>query len=139
MEDFKLSYCTVDDVKNLSGVKPERLGNQFKGDDAAFNTLITEWISHAEGLINSYCKRNWYPIINEDGTETEVTVPKAVKNVCIRLTANIIAFRYARKENPIKKVNDYSMTIFSSEIFTDDLKEDLKPFKKSSRISVFKI
>ena len=48
-------------------------------------------------------------------------------------------FRYARKENPIKKVNDFSMTIFSSEIFTDDLKEDLKPFKKSSRISVFKI
>ena len=139
MEDFKLSYCTVDDVKKMSGVKREKLGSQFKDDEEAFNALIEEWISQAEGLINSYCKRNWYPIINEDGTETEVTVPKAVKNVCIRLTANIIAFRYARKENPIKKVNDYSMTIFSSEIFTDDLKEDLKPFKKSSRISVFKI
>ena len=139
MEDFKLSYCTVDDVKQMSGVTPGKLGSQFKGDEDAFNTAIEEWISQAEGLINSYCKRNWYSIINEDGTETEVTVPNAVKNVCIRLTANIIAFRYARKENPIKKVNDYSMTIFSSEIFTDDLKEDLKPFKKSSRISVFKI
>ena len=134
-----MSYCTVDDVKKMSGVKREKLGSQFKDDEEAFNALIEEWISQAEGLINSYCKRNWYPIINEDGTETEVTVPKAVKNVCIRLTANIIAFRYSRKENPIKKVNDYSMTIFSSEVFTDDLKQDLKPFKKSSRISVFKI
>ena len=133
-----MSYCTVDDVKNMSGVKPERLGSQFKNDEGAFDELIEEWITQAEGLINSYCKRNWYPVV-ENGTTTVIPIPNAVKNVCIRLVANIIAFRYARKENPIKKVNDYSMTIFTSEIFTDDLKEDLKPFKKSSRISVFKI
>ena len=133
-----MSYCTVDDVKNMSGVKPERLGSQFKNDEGAFDELIEEWITQAEGLINSYTKRNWYPVV-ENGTTTVIPIPNAVKNVCIRLVANIIAFRYARKENPIKKVNDYSMTIFTSEIFTDDLKEDLKPFKKSSRISVFKI
>jgi len=135
-----MSYCTVDDVKNMSGVRPERLGSQFKDDETAFDALIQEWISQAEGLINSYCKRNWNPIVDvENNTTIPVQVPVAVKNVCIRLVANIIAFKYARKENPIKKVNDFSMTIFSSEIFTDDLKEDLKPFKKSSRVAVFKI
>jgi len=135
-----MSYCTVDDVKNMSGVRPERLGSQFKDDETAFDALIQEWISQAEGLINSYCKRNWNPIVDvENNTTIPVQVPVAVKNVCIRLVANIIALRYARKENPIKKVNDFSMTIFSSEIFTDDLKEDLKPFKKSSRVAVFKI
>lgn len=135
-----MSYCTVDDVKKMSGVKPEKLGSQFKGDESEFNALIEEWISQAESLINSYCNRNWNPILDEETQEIiPVIVPKGVKNVCIRLTANIIAFRYARKENPIKKVNDYSMTIFSSEVFTDDLKRDLKPFKKSSRIAVFKI
>lgn len=137
-----MSYCTVDDVIKMSGVTPGKLGNQFKkkeGDETdPFEDIIEEWIAQAEGLINSYCKRNWNPVV-VDGTTTPVPIPDAVKNVCIRLTANIIAFRYARKENPIKKVNDYSMTIFSSEIFTDDLKQDLKPFKKSSRISVFKI
>ena len=134
-----MSYCTVDDVKNMSGVKPEKLGKKYKDDESAFNTLIQDWISQAEGLINGYCKRNWNPIIGENDEVTQVEVPVTVKNVCIRLTANIIAFYYARKENPIKKVNDYSMTIFSSEVFTDDLKEDLKPFKKSSRVAVFKI
>lgn len=134
-----MSYCTVDEIKNVTGVKPAKLGNQFKEDEKAFNTLINEWIAQAESLINSYCKKNWYPVIGEDGSITEVTVPKAVTNVCIRLVGNMIAFTYARKDNPIKKVNDFSMTIFSSEIFTDDLKADLKPFKKSSKVSVFKI
>lgn len=134
-----MSYCTVDEIKNMTGVKPAKLGSQFKDDETAFNNLIEEWISQAESLINSYCKKNWYPVVEEDGTTTEVTVPNAVKNVCIRLVGNIIAFTYARKDNPIKKVNDFSMTIFSSEIFTDDLKADLKPFKKSSKVSVFKI
>lgn len=135
-----MSYCTVDDVIKMSGVKPAKLGKQFTNvdSDSAFESIIEEWISQAEGLINSYCKRNWYPVASKKGV-IEVPVPLAVKNVCIRLVANIIAFRYARKENPIRKVNDFSMTIFSSEVFTDDLKEDLKPFKKSSRISVFKI
>ena len=134
-----MSYCTVDDVKKMSGVKPEKLGKQYKDDESSFNSLIEDWINQAEGLINGYCKRNWNPIINEDEETIQVQVPIAVKNVCIRLTANIIAFYYARKENPIKKVNDFSMTIFSSEVFTDDLKKDLKPYRKSSKISVFKI
>lgn len=134
-----MSYCTVDDVKKMSGVKPEKLGKQYKDDESSFNSLIEDWINQAEGLINGYCKRNWDPIINEDEETIQVQVPLAVKNVCIRLTANIIAFYYARKENPIKKVNDFSMTIFSSEVFTDDLKKDLKPYRKSSKISVFKI
>ena len=134
-----MSYCTVDDVKKMSGVKPEKLGKQYKDDESSFNSLIEDWINQAEGLINGYCKRNWDPIINEYEETIQVQVPLAVKNVCIRLTANIIAFYYARKENPIKKVNDFSMTIFSSEVFTDDLKKDLKPYRKSSKISVFKI
>ena len=134
-----MSYCTVDDVKKMSGVKPEKLGKQYKDDESSFNSLIEDWINQAEGLINGYCKRNWDSIINEDEETIQVQVPIAVKNVCIRLTANIIAFYYARKENPIKKVNDFSMTIFSSEVFTDDLKKDLKPYRKSSKISVFKI
>ena len=137
-----MAYCTVDDVVNMSGVSPEKLGRQFKkkeGDETdPFEEIIEEWIGHAEGFINSYCKRDWNPVVI-DGVTTPVPVPVVVKDVCIRIVANIIAFRYGRKENPIKKVNDYSMTIFSSEVFTDDLKQDLKPYVKSSRVSVFKI
>lgn len=125
-----MSYCSVEDVKRLSGIKPKNLG--LKDDEAKFNEIINGWISDAEGYINSFCKRKW-------GTTEEPNVPVVVKSVCVRLVSNIIAFHYARKDNPIRKVNDYTTEIFSSEIFTDDLRQDLKPFKKSSKVSVFKI
>lgn len=125
-----MSYCSVEDVKILSGVKPKHLG--LNDNETKFNQIISDWISQAEGYINSYCKRSW------EGTE-EDPVPPTVRNVCTRLVANIIAFHFSRKDNPIRKVNDYTTKIFGSEVFTDDLRQDLKPFKKSSKVSVFKI
>lgn len=125
-----MSYCSVEDVKRLSGIKPKHLG--LKDDENKFEEIINDWISQAEGYINSFCKRKW------EGTEQD-PVPSMVKSVCTRLVANIIAFHFARKDNPIRKVNDYTTKIFSSEVFTDDLRQDLKPFKKSSKVSVFKI
>lgn len=126
-----MSYCSVEDVTTLTGIKPKHLG--LKDNETKFNDIINEWIGQAEDYIDSYCKRTW----KSDGQEIEV--PLVVKNVCIRLVANIIAFHFARKDNPIRKVNDYTTQIFSSEIFTDDLRQDLKPFRKSSKVSVFKI
>lgn len=124
-----MSYCSVEDVKRLSGVKPKQFG--LADNETAFISIIEDWIGEAEDFIDSYCKRTWK---NE-----EVTVPPVVRNVCTRLVANMIAFYFARKDNPIKRVNDYTTTIFSSEIFTADLRQDLKPFRRSSKVAVFKI
>ena len=67
-----------------------------------------------------------------------------MKNVAIRLVANMIALHTARRDTPITKVNDWSVTIISSRIFTDDLKEDLSAFvreksNKSDTIEFFAI
>lgn len=121
-----MSYCTIEDVKKQTRVKAEKFG--YKNNPEDFDTLIQEWITQSEGLINSYCKKDF----NEK-------TPSAVKNVCIRLVSNMIAFYHARKDDPIKKVNDFSIKIFSSEVFTTDLKEDLKPFRKAKKIAVFNI
>lgn len=128
-----MSYCSVEDVKNLSGVKPKQFG--LADDWAKFNEIIEDWIGEAEDFIDSYCKRTWKT--EEEGVV--LTVPLVVRNVCTRLVANMIAFYFARKDNPIKRVNDYTSTIFSSAVFTDDLRQDLKPFRRSSKVAVFKI
>ena len=125
-----MSYCSVEDVKILSGIKPKNLG--LKENETEFNKIINDWIAEAEGYINSYCKRKW------EGTQDD-PIPLVVKSVCTRLVANIIAFHHSRKDNPIRKVNEYTTKIYGSEVFTDDLRQDLKPFRKSSRVSVFKI
>ena len=122
-----MSYCSVEDVKIVTHSKPGQFG--YKKDPNEFEVLIQKWIKQSESLINSYCHRKW----DYD------KVPPAVENVCIRLTANMIGFYHARKDDPIKKVNEYSVKMFSSEIFTPDLRQDLKPFKRSKRISVFSI
>ena len=133
-----MAYCTFEDVVNMSGVKAKTLGFTNESD-GEFYALITEWISQAESFIDSYCRKNWKDYTNDKGEQVIVTVPPVVKNVCIRLTSNIIAFYFKRREDPIRKVNDYSVKVFESDVFTDDLKEDLKPFRKSSRVSVFRI
>ena len=126
-----MSYCSVEDVQNLSGIKAKHLG--LKDDEPKFEEIINEWIDQAEDYIDSYCKRTW------ETDDDHTPVPRVVKSVCTRLVANIIAFHLSRKDNPIRKVNDYTTKIFGSEVFTDDLRQDLKPFRKSSRVSVFKI
>ena len=135
-----MSYCTVEDVLKVTKANPKHFG--FKKDDPAherkLHDLINDWIMQSEAHINAYCKRDWYNrTIN--GQTIPVGVPGVVKNVCIRLTANIIAFSFARRDNPLKKVDDWTTGVISSEIFTEDLKQDLKPFRKPRKTNVFKI
>lgn len=121
-----MSYCTVKDVKNLTHANAKKFG--LKDSPEEFETLIEEWINQSESLITSYCKKEWTD-----------NVPDAVKNVCLRLTANMVAFYYARRDDPLHKVDDFNVKIFSSEIFTDDLRQDLKPFRKARHVQVFNI
>ena len=132
-----MSYCTVIDVLNVTRTKPKHFG--FKEDDAEFIELIEDWIRQSESHINHYCKRNWYPYINDEGEEIIVKVPDAIRNVCIRLTANIISFSFGRRDNPLKKVDDWNTGVITSTVFTDDLKQDLKPFRKPRKTKIFKI
>ena len=132
-----MTYCTADDVVKHTGVSKKKLG--FKDNEIEFQNLLSEWIHQAESMINSYCKRNWYDHLDEEGNMVQVKVPGAVKNVCIRLVSNMIAFYFKRRDDPIRKVNEYQVKVFESDVFTDDLKADLKPFKKSPRVSIFKI
>lgn len=110
-------YCTVHDVKLVTGIKPNFLRLE-KDDDETLDKELRKLILQSESLINSYIHHRY-----EDSD-----VPKAVENVCIRLTANMIAFIHARHDTPITKVNDWSVEIISSAIFTQDLKDDLQPF-----------
>ena len=130
-------YCTSEDVIISTGVNKKKLG--FKDDEIEFQNQLSDWIHQAESMINGYCKRNLYPYIDEDGKKVEVKIPGAVKNVCIRVVSNMIAFYFKRRNDPIRKVNEYQVKVFESDVFTEDLKSDLKPYRKSSRVSIFKI
>ena len=55
-------------------------------------------------------------------------IPPAVVNVCLRLTANMVALAQARKDTPVIQVKEWNVQTVSSNIFSNDLKRDLTPF-----------
>ena len=117
-------WISVDNVINFHGLKPQHL-NIKKDDTDADNKLeaiITDWIVQAQDLINVYTNRQY----------TSETARPAVKNVCLRLTSNMVSLAIQKRDSPIIKVNDWTITTVPSDIFTDELKEDLKPFIKDS-------
>jgi hypothetical protein len=115
-------WITVDDVIHFHGLKPQHL-NLAKDDTTKLNTIISDWISQSESLIKTYCHIK--SIEDND-------VSDAMKNVCLRLTSNMVSLAIQKRDNPIIKVNDWTIQGLSSDIFTDDLKDDLAPFVKDS-------
>lgn len=115
-------WITADDVINFHGLKPQHL-NLNKDDTNTLKTILEDWISQSESLILSYC--NIRSINDAD-------VSDALKNVCLRLTSNMVSLAIQRRDNPIIKVNDWTIQNIGSDIFTEDLKKDLAPFINDS-------
>lgn len=115
-------WISVDDVIHFHGLKPQHL-NLAKDDTTTLNSIITSWINQSESLIKTYCHIK---------TIEDSDVTDAMRNVCLRLTSNMVSLAIQKRDNPIIKVNDWTIQGLSSDIFTDDLKEDLAPFVKDS-------
>lgn len=114
-------WISVDDVVAFHGLKPKHL-NLDKDDTTKLNAIVSEWILQSQDLINHYTNRNY----------TSETVRPAVRNICLRLTSNMVKLAVQNRDSPIIKVNDWTITTVPSDIFTDDLKNDLAPFVKDS-------
>ena len=114
-------WISVDDIINFHGLKPKHL-NLDKDDAGKLEEIVSDWILQSQDLINVYTNRNY----------TDENVRLAVKNVCLRLTSNMVKLAVQNRDSAIIKVNDWTIQTVPSDIFTDDLKMDLKPFIKDS-------
>ncbi|MBP5699550.1 MAG: hypothetical protein J6W71_01705 [Methanobrevibacter sp.] len=115
-------WISVDDVIHFHGLKPQHL-NLAKDNSTKLEEIIGDWILQSQSLILTYC--------HIKGIQ-DVDVNDAMKNVCLRLTSNMVSLAIQKRDNPIIKVNDWTIQGLSSDIFTDDLKADLAPFVKDS-------
>ena len=117
-------WISVDDVVKFHGLKPQHLNIKKTDSDAddQLEAIVESWIVQSQDLINMYCNRSY----------TSSTVRPAIQNICLRLTSNMVSLAIQKRDSPIIKVNDWTIQNVPSDIFTDDLKEDLKPFIKDS-------
>ena len=114
-------WITVDQIINFHGLKPKNL-NLDKDDYNGLEGIVSDWILQCQSLIETYTNR----------TYNDANVPLAVQNVCLRLTSNMVTLAVQKRDSPIIKVNDWTIQTLGSDIFTDDLKQDLRPFVKDS-------
>jgi hypothetical protein len=114
-------WISVDDVINFHGLKPKHL-NLDKDDTQKLAEIVSDWITQSQDLINMYTNRNY----------TDETVRPAIQNICLRLTSNMVRLAVQNRDSPIIKVNDWTIQSVPSDIFTDDLKDDLKQYIKDS-------
>jgi hypothetical protein len=127
-----MTYCTAEEVKELTQIRPDQLGLEAEDTDG-LDTILNRWIGYCTSLIDAHTH-----------TTFEESVPGAVSLVCLRAVANMVAFSQTRKNTPLIKVNDWKVTVSSSDILTSDLRRDLKPFvvdksNKSDSIDFFAI
>ena len=114
-------WISVDDIINFHGLKPKHL-NLDKDDTSKLESIVSGWIEQSQDLINMYTNRNY----------TDETVRPAIQNICLRLTSNMVRLAIQNRDSPIIKVNDWTIQTVPSDIFTDDLKDDLRPYIKDS-------
>ena len=114
-------WISVDDVINFHGLKPKHL-NLDKDDNQKLADIVSEWIIQSQDLINHYTNRKY----------TDDNVRPAIRNICLRLTSNMVKLAVQNRDSPIIKVNDWTIQTVPTDIFTDDLKSDLRPYIKDS-------
>lgn len=107
------SYCTIDDLSIIQELK------LLNNDNTISEPKITEWIQQSSDMINKYCNDTF-----------DTNTPPTITNCCIRLTTNMITFAKQRAKNNIIKINDWSIGPVSSNIFTQDIKDDLEYYVK---------
>ena len=112
-------WISVDDVIHFHGLKPQHL-NLAKDDTTKLEEILSSWILQSESLIKTYCHIK--SIDDED-------VSDAMANVCLRLTSNMVSLAIQKRDNPIIKVNDWTIQGLSSDIFTDVVMSDPKTFR----------
>ncbi len=122
-------WISTDQVIHFHGLKPQHL-NLDKTNDETMRSILVDWIRQSQSLILTYCHIKSIAVSD---------VSDAMKNVCLRLTSNMVSLAIQRRDNPIIKVNEWTIQGLSSDIFTDDLKEDLRPFIKDSSNDYSKI
>jgi len=127
-------WISVNDVITFTGLKPQHL-NLDKTDNDTLYTTLDGWILQSQSLILHYCHIK---------TIDKSNVTDAMKNVCLRLTSNMVTLAIQKRDSPIIKVNDWTLQSIPSDIFTDDLKADLEPFVNDvsndySKLDIFAI
>ena len=117
------SWSRPDELKQFIGnLSASELGLATESVDLFLMNRLTE----SQSLVESHIGRSY----------SHPDVPPAVKNIQLRLAANIYNFVLMNKRNPVMQVGEFNFGLNDNSVFTDALKADLTPFRKHRGMEV---
>lgn len=119
-----ITYCNIEDVKNLSRVTPNKLG-LAKEDTNLLDEILAEWIKEATALINDYTENP----LTQTEYENQGTKYYVYRNIATRIVSNLCALSAAYKSHSVVKINDWTIRTVPSEVFPDAMKSELSGYK----------
>lgn len=132
-----MSYCTIEDITDLTGLKPKHWFKNSETPDEDFKEMMDKWIQMASDAVDKYCNRTF-----DELTDT-TSPPGTIRLATSLLVSNLIAFAQTRRDTPIIKHNDWNVDFLSVDFFTDDIKDMLEDYKvskvNSSKIDFFTV
>ena len=124
-EMFDQDWVTVKDFRSmLNPVAPEQLNLR---SDAEVDQLLRRIIRQAQSHVATY--------LNGSLRDSE-SVPDAVKEVVFRLSASIYNYLISTKSGNLVRVGEFGVDVLSNTVFTDGMRLDLRPFRKSTGVKV---
>ena len=126
----RIAYCSIEDVKDISRVKPNKLG-LAEDAETQLDNILEKWILEASALIDNYTQS---PLTDDDVNNT-TTKYYVYKSVSSRIVANMCALSSVYKSHNVVKVNDWSTTLIDNNIFTNGLKGELANYKEETTMS----
>lgn len=113
-EDY--GYCTLDDVKQATGVKYTDLGLET---EVSLNSILGTWITQITDIINQYCQTAW----NIDAQ------PAGVTRAAISMMSNIVGVAIQRRKATFVRINDFAIKLVMDAVLTTEIKDMLHPYK----------
>jgi len=92
-----MAYCTVQQVRDFTGHKPEDYGIK---DHGAFETRIALWIDEAQGIIDADRDRTFDPEGDDE------LLAGLLRTVTLSIVSNLMEISLGHRVSPIKKAED---------------------------------
>ena len=125
---------TAQDVRDLTGIKPEDFSFRDQEDDEeALDSLLENWINKIASHIYVRIGRS---VEDTDGDFL------AIQDVLVRTVANIVAVAQQQRTSPVVQIDSFAINILNTGEVTQNLDRELEPFikgdgRKRGRMSVF--
>lgn len=63
-------------------------------------------------------------------------IPEGIHNIALRMCANMVKLAYANRQSPLVRIDEYNAQLLTDEIFTDELKKELRQYPKKFNVGM---